>query len=89
MFIYRQKLWKNVIIFGADISSSVHIANENKDILILGEEPTERLDDTALTLLRMEKVPSPTTFSPATSRNVGISPENLLTFSFNPFDRLV
>ena len=31
---------KNVIIFGADISSSVNIDNENKDILILGEGPT-------------------------------------------------
>ena len=29
---------KNVIIFGANMSSSVNIDNENKDILILGEE---------------------------------------------------
>ena len=28
---------KNVIIFGADMSPSVHIDNKNKDILILGE----------------------------------------------------
>ena len=28
---------KNNIIFGADMSSSVHIDNKNKDILILGE----------------------------------------------------
>ena len=40
---------KNVIIFGADTSSSVHIDNENKDILILGEGPTQGLDDTTLT----------------------------------------
>ena len=40
---------KNVIIFGVDISSSVHIDNKNKDILILGERRTQRLDDTALT----------------------------------------
>ena len=40
---------KNVIIFGADMSSSVHIDNKNKDILILGEEPTQGLDDAALT----------------------------------------
>ena len=40
---------KNVIIFGVDISSSVHIDNKNKDILIHGERPTQRLDDTALT----------------------------------------
>ena len=29
--------------------------------------------------------PPPTGFSPVTSRNVGISPQNILTFSFNPF----
>ena len=40
---------KNVIIFGADMSSSVHIDNKNKDGLILGERPTQGLDDTTLT----------------------------------------
>ena len=40
---------KNVIIFGADISSSVHIHNKGKDILILGEESTQVSDDTTLT----------------------------------------
>ena len=40
---------KNVITFGADMSSSVHIDNKGKDILILGEWPTQALDDTALT----------------------------------------
>ena len=40
---------KNVIIFGADMSSSVHIENKNKDILVLGEGPTQGLDDTTLT----------------------------------------
>ena len=29
-----------------------------------------------------------TSFSPVTSRNVGIRPQNFLTFSFNPFNRL-
>ena len=33
--------------------------------------------------------PRPTNFFPVTSANVGISPQNLLNFSFNPFDRLV
>ena len=28
---------KNVIIFGADMSSSVHVDNKGKDILILGK----------------------------------------------------
>ena len=40
---------KNVIIFGADMSSSVHIDNKGKYILILAEGPTQRLDDTTLT----------------------------------------
>ena len=40
---------KNVIIYGRDMSSSVYIDNENKDILILGEGETQGLDDTTLT----------------------------------------
>ena len=39
---------KNVIVFGADMSSSVDIDNKGKDILILGEGPTQGLDDTPL-----------------------------------------
>ena len=39
---------KNVIRFGTDMSSSVQIDNKNKDILILGEGLTQRLDDAAL-----------------------------------------
>ena len=39
---------KNVIIFGVDISSSVHIDHKKKYILILGEVPMQRLDDTTL-----------------------------------------
>ena len=44
-----------------------------------------------LTLFRMEgsKKAPPTSFSPVTSTNVGISSQNFLTFSFNPYDRLV
>ena len=40
---------KNVIIFGADKSSSVDIDNKGKDILILGEGSTQGLHDTTLT----------------------------------------
>ena len=40
---------RNVIIFGADLNSSVHICKRGKDILILGEGPTQGLDDTTLT----------------------------------------
>ena len=31
----------NVIIFGTDMSSSVHVDNKDKYILILGEEPNQ------------------------------------------------
>ena len=40
---------KNVIIFEGDMSSSVHIDNKKKDILILGEAPTQGLDSNTLT----------------------------------------
>ena len=39
----------NVIIFGADMSSSVHVDNNKKDILILGEGRTQGLDGTTFT----------------------------------------
>ena len=39
----------NVIIFGADMSSSVHVDNKIKDILILGEDPNQGVDGTTLT----------------------------------------
>ena len=42
-----------------------------------------------LTLFKMAKSPPPTSFSPVTSTNVGISPKNFLTFSFDPFATLV
>ena len=47
-FFQFQILIKNAIIFRVDMSSSVHIDNRNKDILILGEGPTQGLDDTIL-----------------------------------------
>lgn len=40
----------NVIIFGAYKNSSVHIENKKNDILILGKGPTQRLDNTILTV---------------------------------------
>ena len=40
---------KNVISFKADMGSSVHNDNKSKDILILGEGPTQQLDNTILT----------------------------------------
>ena len=40
---------KNFIIFGAHVSSSVHVDNKWKDILILVEGPTQGLDGTTFT----------------------------------------
>ena len=40
---------RNCIIFGVDISSSLHADNKKKHILILGEGPTQILDGTTLT----------------------------------------
>ena len=48
IFICRWKYKKNNIS-RADITSFVNIDNKNKDILILGERPTQELDDTRLT----------------------------------------
>ena len=50
VFLFTDESYgKNVIIFGADMSSSVHVDHKGKYILILGEEPTQGLDDTTLT----------------------------------------
>ena len=40
---------KNVILFRADMSSSVHIDNKGNDILIPCKGPTQRLDGTTFT----------------------------------------
>ena len=37
---------QNVLIFGADMSSSLHIDNKKKDILVLGKWPTQGLEHT-------------------------------------------
>ena len=39
---------ENVIIFGIDMSSSMHVDDKRKDILILVKGPTQGLDDTTL-----------------------------------------
>ena len=40
---------KNIIIFGVGMSSSQHIDNKKKDILILGKGPTQGLEHTLAT----------------------------------------
>ena len=37
---------QNVLIFGADMSSSIHIDNKKKEILVLGRGPTQGLEST-------------------------------------------
>ena len=43
------RIGRNCIIFGADMSSSAHFDNKKKDVLVLGGGPTQRLDGTTLT----------------------------------------
>ena len=38
---------QNVLIFGVDMSSSAHIDNKKKDILVLGKGPTQGLEHTS------------------------------------------
>ena len=38
------EIGRNVIVFGVDMSSSPHIDNNKKDILILGKDPTQGLE---------------------------------------------
>ena len=47
---------RNVIIFGVDMSSSVHVDNKGKDILILGKGPTQGLGEHSLTVEKMYSV---------------------------------
>ena len=46
IFIYLFNVFdRNVIIFRVDMSSSVHVDNKGKEILILGKGPTQGLGD--------------------------------------------
>ena len=37
---------QNVLIVGADMSSSIHVDNKKKDILVFGKGPTQGLEST-------------------------------------------
>ena len=56
-------------------------------LLTLKEQKTE--DDSWFYFRKVQEKRPPTNFSPVTSTNVRISPENFLTFSFNPFATLM
>ena len=47
---------QNVTIFGVDMSSSIHVDNKGKDILILGSGPTQRLGEHSLTAEKMYSI---------------------------------
>ena len=47
---------RNVIIFGVVMSSSVHVDNKAKDVLILGKGPTQGLGEHLLTAEKMYSV---------------------------------
>ena len=47
---------RNCVISGVDMSSSVHVHNKKKYILILGEGPTQGLDGTTVTAERMYSI---------------------------------
>ena len=51
---------QNVLIFGADMSSSIHIDNKKKDILVLGRGPMQGLEIT-LTAAKMYSINSTVT----------------------------
>ena len=47
---------QNVIIFGADMSSSPHIDTKGKDMLVLGREPTQGLCENSLTVEKLYSI---------------------------------
>ena len=47
---------QNVIIFGADMNSSIHIDDKGKDILILGKGPMQGLAEHSLTGEKMYSI---------------------------------
>ena len=53
---YGSGFGQNVIIFGAGMSSSVHVDNKGKDFLIFGSLPTEGLDEHSLTAEKMYSI---------------------------------
>ena len=50
------KIGRNVIIFGIDMSSSAHIDDKEKDISILGKRPTQGLGEHSLTAERLYSI---------------------------------
>ena len=55
-FSVGNRFRRNCIIFGVAMSSSVHVENKKKNILILGEGPTQGLDGTTLTAEKLYSI---------------------------------
>ena len=55
-FTFGNAFGRNYIIFGVDMSSSVHVDNKKKDILILGKGPTQGLNGTTLTAEKLYSI---------------------------------
>ena len=45
-FSLGNEIERIIIIFGVDMTSSPHIDNKKRDILIIGKDPTQRLEHT-------------------------------------------
>ena len=79
-------LWKTVNVQLESVSKNVELLQQNSSYL--QEELTSNPIQMGGRGGGEQKVPR-TSFSPVTSTNVEISPQNFLTFSFNPFATLV
>ena len=55
-FTFGNAFSRNCIIFGVDMSSSVHVDYKKKDILILGKGPTQGLDGATLTAEKLYSI---------------------------------
>ena len=55
-FSFGNGFGRNCLILGADMSSSVHVDNKKKDVVILGKCPTQGLDDTTLTAEKLYSI---------------------------------
>ena len=47
---------RNCVIFGVDMSFSVHVDNKKKDISIVGKGPTQGLDGTTMTAEKLYSI---------------------------------
>ena len=55
-FSFGNGFGRNCIVFGVDMTSSVHVDNQKKDILILIKGPTQGLNGTTLTAEKLYSI---------------------------------